>query len=247
MGMLSPAEAAEVEQLSAIHPEVRKELHAIELALEQYANIYSQEAPPHIEEQIISRIRQEKIESPKNTAHPPKTINKSLLWLLGIGLLAAIGLAGYLFQQSTQHQQQALQLQTKLLQLEEDCNKIRQENSRHNQQLAILKTLDTHHIMLKGTQRSPQSSAIVHWNPHENKALLDIVQLPSPPADKQYQLWAIVDGQPVDMGIFNIHPSQQELHEITFEHEAQAFAVTLENKGGSPSPTLDEMFVMGEV
>ena len=39
--------------------------------------------------------------------------------------------------------------------------------------------------------------ARVYWNDHQQNAFLEVNQLPEAPAGKQYQLWAIVAGEPV--------------------------------------------------
>ena len=65
------------------------------------------------------------------------------------------------------------------------------------------------------------------------------------PADKQYQLWALKDGQPIDMGVFDPVTPEDGLLEMGRVPGADAFAVTLEPRGGSANPTLEEMYVYG--
>ncbi len=61
----------------------------------------------------------------------------------------------------------------------------------------------------------------------------------------QYQLWAIEDGQPVSAGMYTEDKdSRIALANIP---KAQAFAITLEKEGGSKAPTMENMFVMGEI
>ncbi|MGB3617133.1 MAG: anti-sigma factor, partial [Catalinimonas sp.] len=79
------------------------------------------------------------------------------------------------------------------------------------------------------------------------RAYLQVVDLPVPPAGKQYQLWGIAGGQPVSMGVFNLPTGGAELQAVAAVPNAQAYAVTLEPTGGSPTPTLDQMYVMGEI
>ncbi len=74
---------------------------------------------------------------------------------------------------------------------------------------------------------------------------MDVLRLPPPPSDKQYQLWVIVDGTPADMGVFEAILTGNTLQEIPFVENPQAFTVTLEKRGGSPTPTLEEMVVIG--
>lgn len=75
--------------------------------------------------------------------------------------------------------------------------------------------------------------------------LLTSAQLPQAPEGFQYQLWAIVDGAPVDAGLLEGLEDWQNMKDIS--GEAVAFAITLEPEGGSASPTMEEMVVIGNV
>jgi anti-sigma-K factor RskA len=59
--------------------------------------------------------------------------------------------------------------------------------------------------------------------------------LPQPATDKQYQLWALMNGQPIDLGVFA--RDERLLIKMKNVQNAQAFAITVEPKGGSTTPT----------
>ena len=71
--------------------------------------------------------------------------------------------------------------------------------------------------------------------------------MPVTDAEHQYQLWALVDGVPVDLGVFDAEGNGIGFKDMKSIGKAQAFAVTLEPKGGSKNPTLDQMVVMGAI
>lgn len=100
-------------------------------------------------------------------------------------------------------------------------------------------------IKLAGVPTHEGLSALVYWDSKANTIYFNGNRLPAPDAGKQYQLWAIVDGKPVDAGMFNssVHTVQQ----MKAIANAQMFAITLEKAGGSPVPTMDQMFVAGKV
>ena len=102
-------------------------------------------------------------------------------------------------------------------------------------------------VPMKGVEISPNSLALIHWNRNTNETFIDIASLPEPPSDMQYQLWAIVDGQPVDLGVFDLIDNSIAMQQMKTIGNPQAFAVTLEKKGGSPTPTLEKMYVLGTV
>ncbi|MCF2445682.1 anti-sigma factor [Dyadobacter sp. CY345] len=106
-----------------------------------------------------------------------------------------------------------------------------------------------HHkvVRMAGLEKSPQSIVAAIWDTKTNDVLLDVQNLPATPAGKQYQLWTIVDGKPVDMGVLDQEFSHKVLKMKQANPGAVAFAITLEKTGGSPSPTMEDMFVMGKV
>ena len=71
--------------------------------------------------------------------------------------------------------------------------------------------------------------------------------LPTPAQGKQYQLWAIQDGKPVDLGMLPSVATNDTLLKMKTIENPQAFAITLEQEGGVPSPTMSEMYVMGGI
>ncbi|HEX8546709.1 MAG TPA: anti-sigma factor, partial [Cytophagaceae bacterium] len=75
---------------------------------------------------------------------------------------------------------------------------------------------------------------------------INVKSLPAAPSDQQYQLWALDNGVPIDAGVFEVTDSLQ-LQKLKTINSAQAFAVTLEKRGGSVSPTLSSMVVMGAI
>ena len=112
--------------------------------------------------------------------------------------------------------------------------------------LSIIESPDYQRIALVGTDVSPESSASVYWNKASAQVYLNASGLPAPPSGQQYQLWAIVDGQPVSAGVLDSEDDPSFLRAMSDTiSKASAFAITLEPRGGSESPTLEAMYVQG--
>jgi anti-sigma-K factor RskA len=86
--------------------------------------------------------------------------------------------------------------------------------------------------------------AQVFWNTKTHDVFIADVSLPQAPSNKQYQLWAIVDGKPVDAGM--ISDAKNLAQKMKVFEKADAFAITLEKRGGSATPTMEEIYVMGK-
>lgn len=111
--------------------------------------------------------------------------------------------------------------------------------------IAMLNQPDMKVVRLKGTEQHATAHAMVFWNEQTKQVYLDAAALPQAPAGKQYQLWAMVDGKPVDAGLYT---SESDLGKaLATIPQAEAFAITLENAGGSPVPTLSQLYVIGTV
>ncbi|MCB9273102.1 MAG: anti-sigma factor [Lewinellaceae bacterium] len=242
LGNLSPREEAEVEQYAGQYPEVRQEIDDIERTLEEYAMLNGKVPPPGVLTATLQRMHAEKMFAPRAGRGSRW---RALAIVEGLLLLAAI--AGLLLLSQKARQQQAAQ--ARLLQqmdtLQQNCDSIQAYAGRLEDNIEFLKQPSTRQVIMRGTGLAPDAVATVFYNPELRQNLLSIGRMPSPPSDKQYQLWAIVAGQPVDMGVFDLSSEAGALIAVPFLENPQAFAVTLEERGGSPAPTLDQMYVIG--
>jgi anti-sigma-K factor RskA len=69
--------------------------------------------------------------------------------------------------------------------------------------------------------------------------------MPELPSDRQYQLWALIDNDKKDLGVFDATRNNVIL-KMKDTKRAQAFAITIERKGGAPHPTLDSLQSLGK-
>ena len=99
-------------------------------------------------------------------------------------------------------------------------------------------------VTLAGVAGKENNLAAVYYNAKTKDVYFLQTRMDQTPSDKQYQLWAIVDGKPVDEGVIENCDGLCKLKNIS---NPQAFAITLEQKGGSPTPTLTAMYVLGKV
>jgi anti-sigma-K factor RskA len=89
---------------------------------------------------------------------------------------------------------------------------------------------------------TPAAIAVAVWDPSREQGVLSVSKLPALASEKDYQLW-VIDKQypaPVSAGVFVVDPVSGEAH-IVFKADKPVrsiakFAVSLERKGGSPSP-----------
>ncbi|HEX8277198.1 MAG TPA: anti-sigma factor, partial [Segetibacter sp.] len=114
-------------------------------------------------------------------------------------------------------------------------------------QTALEMMADPEMAMIKMPDVSGKNSnlATVFWDKRNKDVYVMPNKLPQPATGKQYQLWALVDGKPVDAGLLN--SSCNGVCKMKNIPRAEAFAITLEKQGGSVSPTMAAMMVLGKV
>ena len=235
MGLLSAEERIGHEQICAQYPEVKAAQEAFEIQFEKIALENVTMPPAALKQKISDAIF---TEEKATTAPVIKMKPKTFGWLRFAAAASFLLLAGSMWwnmnlKNDNRKIQAALdESNNKLAQAEQDGKIIQGRNK-----IAIL----------AGTQISPQSSATIYWDTTSHDVYLLVNNLPTPASDEQYQLWALLDGKPIDMGVFEITQKPLQLYRMKNAQAAQAFAITLEKKGGSPTPTLEKMYVVGNL
>ena len=268
LGMLPEEEANQIAQLAILFPEVQAELDRISESLEGLGAATTSKPSALVKDSLMSKLRALKEEEQKvipfgsyNTeknekeelrieppvVELPKRANKNS-WLLAasfIGLVFSLGALFYFISQNKKNQ-------TELVSLKQQVDTLRTTSTTQEQQiLAYSETMQMMHdatykkIELINVPGKPSAMAQVLWNTKTKVVFIADVSLPQAPSNKQYQLWAIVDGKPVDAGMLGDAKNLAQRMKI-FER-AEMFAITLEQKGGSPTPTMEEMYVAGKV
>ncbi|SEU07878.1 anti-sigma factor [Hymenobacter actinosclerus] len=169
-------------------------------------------------------------------------------WLIAasVALLLISGLGNYLLYSRLKETESSLQV----AQAEQSRYAATQQAAlnERDQQLAILRNQAFRSVDLKGTPKAPDALARVYYNATTKAVYVDVRNLPELPEGKQYQLWALDNGQPVDAGMLNpataTGDSIQQMKNIA---SAQAFAVTVEDIGGKPTPTMSTLTVVGNI
>lgn len=247
---LEPAKMREVESYAAEYPEIREEIDQIEITLEAFAVAAAPAVNPDILDRFLEETgRHKELQPPKSgekatKAVPPTKLFNWLPWLIALVALTAVL---YAFSQLASSQQELLDSQQQLERLQEECDEAQRILTITQQRLDELTSPATVDVILAGTDNAPDKQAIVYYNVVTEKTLFKVVNLPRPPAGKQYQLWAIDADGPKDMGVLALDLSVETLLEIEFVADVAAFAITLEDEGGKPSPDLSQLQVIGNV
>jgi anti-sigma-K factor RskA len=245
LGGLTEAEADEVEAYVKQYPALRTELDKLEGDLEKIALSYAKAPSPALKSKIASQL--DFVEQKEVKVIPiPSFYRLSIAASVALAIVSTAS-AAYFWNQWQQAEGRVIALELDKSTLANNINLTKQELNKTNHYLSLIQDTSSVLITLKGSALSPNAGAKVLWNKSSKEVYLGgLAALPTPAADQQYQLWAIVDGQPVDAGVFDLE-NPHVLQQLKTIGKAQAFAVTLEKKGGSLTPTLAALYLIGNV
>lgn len=242
LGLTSTQETAQVERWLRQHPELKEEVSAMHDALEKYSLAQGITPPPHLKSKILNTIDAEKPENllqVEPNAPAAKLIRLS--WTRFIWpAVATIALLFTLLRNNTLGHQ-LRDVQKDLVATKAIC----EEEAQRFQ--AFIQHPATQKLVINGVDRAPDLAVVVYWNPVEKLAFLDTSTLPaSPEADKQFQIWANVEGEMINLGLLKQAP-QDTLLPIAFLEEAESLNITLEPQGGSAHPHVEDLFASSPI
>ena len=242
-GLLSETEKREVEALAAQNPEIQQEIFHIEEALENYALAHRQTPKRNMKQAILDNIdAEESRNKPTAKVVQMSSFRRFAMAASVIGLILSGALNFILYQNWNSAQKEVSNLLAEKATLVDKSDILK---ASYEEKVNTLAETTTKVVQLSGLAIAPNSKVNVYWNGKNQRTFLRIENLPPPPSDKQYQLWALADGKPIDAGVFDTETAA--IQTMKTIGNAQAFAITLEKKGGSASPTMDQMYAMGKI
>ena len=246
MGGLTDIEVQEVESMASKYPEVRKEISLLQDTFESYALTVAKQPRPELKDKILSRLSESTAGSQKET----KVIQLSYYKYATAASVALMilfgGMSSYFWSKWQGAEERLTSLEEKTNQYADQINKANYKIDQLAGNFDAITDTSVVKVNMKGVGVSPNSLAVVFWNKANQEVFIDPGNLPKAPEGMQYQLWALKDGQPIDAGVFDTDLALG-LQKVKPIDGAQAYAVTLEKKGGSAVPTLEAMYVFGKV
>lgn len=242
---LPQEEREEITALIDKHPEIKKEIEQIESTL---LHLGAAVAPP-ISSQIWTTI----LRAIDGVKQLPK---EGTNWTAITGWAAAIACMLGLFwiiNEKNNLQTDFNKVNTQNIVLTEDKETTQKSLDETNTVLAIVRSKEYKNVGLPGNQAvAPEAFASVYFNNEIGVAYIDASSLPTPPDDKEYQVWSLIMDPltPTSMGLINEGTAVSEENKFyKFENfpETQAFGITLEPKGGSTAPTLSQLYTLGTI
>lgn len=244
MGFATDAERQEFEQMCATYPEIAGARDAFERSLETRLMQDAVAPPPYLKEKIVQVITPLVAGNGLEEESTQAPVRRMNVWKL-LAAACFIGLLGIGYWAYTTNEKNK-ELETSRAATEKQLQQSTAQLESLQQEADMMMKPGVKMVSLKGTAMAPQAQTTVFWDTTGTKDVyLMVNNLPQPASDKQYQLWALLNGKPIDLGMLEVK-EKHLLVKMKNVQNAQAFAITLEEKGGSPTPK-GQMYVVGNL
>ncbi len=245
-GALPQDETAEVEQAIEEYPEVKRETELIEASLINLAEHVAPPLPAMIWTYILNAIG--------NVRNLNETESKAINWAAITGWAAAILFMGgimWMLKQNNDLNDAVQVSNTQNVILKEKVNNVEAQLADNTEVLEILRSKDYRAYTLPGNQAvAPDAFAKVYLNKKDNVAYIDAKGLPAAPRGKVYQVWSL-KMEPLTPSSMGLIETPNEVSDGIYRFadfpDAEGFGITLEPEGGSETPTLSQLYILGTV
>ncbi len=258
LGELTEREREEVIAMAQAHPQIQQELETLEEAMFAFDELTGKKPSPQLKDKIFASLEEEfkKEEAPKATPAPsPAPIETKVVKLTpwksfaaAASLVAVLASAAAIYFAGKFYDQKFTALLQDQQVMADNLNQVKLQYEETDNRLDRLVAGDFRRVEMIGETLPMQKDAKVDvfWDQKAQEVFVAVSNLNSLSAEFDYQLWAIGKDGPVGIGLVN--PGEKfTLQQMQAVAEAGAFAITIEPKGGSQSPTLEKLVVLGEV
>jgi anti-sigma-K factor RskA len=248
LGDLSDQERRDVEKNLGLYPELKEELTLIEETQEQLLLGMAIKPRAAIKTKFLDAVTNAEAEI---KIAPLQTETRNNFWRFAAAASISLALvSSYLaYNYWSKWKNTATDLSNLISQnqrVAQDYNRVNQRLDKIENDLKIIDNPAFSKVIMKGTPNAPGSVASVYYNASSQEVYLSIQSMKALSKENQYQLWAIIDGKPVDAGVFDSNVAGLMKMKAIGTGAVQ-FAVTVEPRGGKASPSLETMQVAGNV
>jgi anti-sigma-K factor RskA len=245
LGLATDAEREEFERICKQYPEVAEARNEFEIKLEQQLMQDAIEPPAYLKEKIQQSLHTPGIETiEKNSLQHHEVPVRSLnFWKIAAAASIIILAGSLIWAFSLYNKYQDTQLANEQLR-----SQIKEAESKDpfEQLEPIVQRPSVKWAALLAKENPSNCMGHIYWDSLTKDTYLLLGNLSQPASDKQYQLWALINNQPIDLGVFDVK-EVGFLLKMKNVQNAEAFAITIEKRGGSPTPTMDSMFAVGKL
>ena len=228
LGTTNTEESLQVERYIAMYPEVRNIYNELQDNLETFAKMHAVKTPEGLRTKILNRIKAQ---------NAGRRRFRRYAIAASVAAFLFAGSSYFFWNQNKSLQQENTIVNNKIKDLEED---MREQLEDVRNQFIVLNNPQTRKYMVNGNKKARELKAVAYINPVKKLAYINVRNLPNLPEDYDYQMWAEVDGEMVNLGVIRNMDDKDKLRALPYAKNAVSY-ITIEPKGGNDTPTVQNI------
>jgi len=238
MGLTDTAETQLIQDGLSQYKGLVNDLRSIENKLFSYARTTQVNPAPTTKSALFKTLKDSgrvKSNTNSSTSKPTKSGGSTWPWVLtAVATMIAGGILGYLINKQNTDviiEDQKTQIVA--------CDSL---STQQQEQLDLFQELKSSNNIINPMTATPQyaeTKLYFHHNKQTQKNYIQIQNLPEITADQSFQLWALKGNDPPRP--LDVFAGNTDIIEVQFITGTETYAITIEPKGGSESPTLENL------
>lgn len=233
LGELNTSEQIQVERAINSDASLKADFEKLESNFEALALENAILPPKQVREDVLNLVSQQKV-IPIKKSNSSKTYLAIAASFAGLLLISTL----WLFNQFNNIQDELQTVQQQNATLQDDLNELNSNFALTTKWFNAINSVDARQYILAGNNLSPDAKVISYVNDKEKSVVINTEQLPKLPEDKDYQMWADVNGVMIDMGVIS---KTETLAEMSYIDNAESLNITIEPAGGNDHPTVSQL------
>lgn len=235
LGELTENEQQQVEVALGQYPELKAKLETIETSFQELAFENAIDAPSSVKSELLKNTKNSSSKvvsiSPEKSLRPYLNIAASIAAVLCIGLI-------YLFTQLNTTKRQLQFVEEENTKLNKNIDNLNEYLSETNKWYVAINDPDVQKYVLKGNALMPEATVISYVNNANRSVVINTKRLPKLDDEHDYQMWADVEGEMINMGIID---KNKDMLAMNYIDNAESLNITIEPAGGNDHPTVAKL------
>lgn len=234
LGELDVDQTTELENLLAQEEDLKAELLALEKDFERIGQENAIAPPTEVKANLMAYAKGD------NAVITLKSQNK-MKYLFGVAAsIAGLLLLGsfWMYTQLNEVQQQLNTVEGSNEELNRTIEKLNNSLNTKETLFATLSHPDTEQYVLEGNALMPEGKMLSYVNHTTKSVVVNTERLPILNNDEDYQMWADVEGEMINMGVIS---KSSQLMAMNYIDHAESLNITIEPSGGSEHPTVSRL------
>lgn len=237
LGELPAEQAQQVFEVLESDPELKRQYEDLEKSMERLAFENAATPPSSIKENLLNQIA-----NPGNKSQNESKVITGVFYKRYFAVAASIAVLFMSASLVLWFQLDDAQTNLKFTNLKQEVlldsiNTITQNALKQENLIAYVNDPNTERHLLVGNEKMPEVAVLSYVNHEQQAVLINLHNLPKL-EDKDYQMWADVDGEMIDMGVIN---TSKQMLTMNYIKDAESINITIEEKGGSDHPDVSQL------